>query len=286
MEDRPDGHPDELRNRDALVFTPTYNERDSIEALLDGVLGLPGKYDLLIVDDSSTDGTQAILQARAVIEPRLHIITRPGKRGIDTAHKLAWMFARSRGYRRIVTMDADLSHDPDDIPRLLAALDAGADVAVGSRFAPGGRLDYHGWRRLLSVTANHLARRLLGLKINEYTTSFRAARLDRVPTGLVEGVAAQGYSFFLACIVALGRAGMVMREVPIHFHDRTGGESKMPRGAVRRGVISLLHHTIDRSPPDISTFPAPEHRRCPACGEPFRLRLPDGAKACFSCFAA
>ncbi len=147
---------------------------------------------MLVVDDRSTDGTTGILVSRAGAEPRLAVMVRPGKLGIGSAHILGWMQARRLGYRRIVTLDADFSHDPGDIPRLLAALDQGADVVIGSRFATGGRLDYVGWRRFVSRSANYLARTALGLPISEYTTSLRAARLDRVPEGLVETVESGG----------------------------------------------------------------------------------------------
>src|SRR5205823_1457161 len=113
-----------------------------------------------------------------------------------------------------VTMDADLSHDAADIPCLLAALDAGADVAIGSRFAKGGRLDYRGWRLFLSRMANRLARTLLSLPFKEYTTSLRAARLDRVPEGLVESIGTDGYSFFLTSLVGFTRARLEIAEIP------------------------------------------------------------------------
>jgi hypothetical protein len=264
---------------DTLVFTPTYNERESIGPLVDAVLAVTPACDLLVIDDGSGDGTAEYLRARAATDRRLTLLERRGKRGIDTAHKLGWMYARAHGYARIVTMDADLSHDPAEIPLLLAALDAGAEVALGSRFIPGGRLDYRGRRRVMSQVANRLAWALLGAGLHEYTTSFRAARLDRVPPGLVEGVPFGGYSFFLACIMAMARSGLAMAEVPIHFRDRTGGESKMPSGAIVNGVLNLLRHAVDRRAP----VPAPPEP-CTACGGPFRVTLPGRGGQCLACF--
>src|SRR5262245_24835371 len=172
-----------VRSSDTLIFAPTYNERATIEPLLDAVLGLAERYDALIIDDSSVDGTLQVLRCRAASEPRLRLVVRPAKLGIGSAHKLAWSYARAQGYARIVTLDADLSHDPNDVPRLLAALDQGADVVLGSRFIPGGGIDYRPGRMILSRGANAAARLLLRLPIAEYTTSLRAARLDRVPPG-------------------------------------------------------------------------------------------------------
>src|SRR5262249_40510191 len=128
------------RTSDTLVFAPTHNERETIGPLLDAILGLPDGCDVLVVDDCSHDGSAEYLTARAAIEPRLQLIMRSGKFGVGSAHKLAWSQARHYGYSRLVTLDADLSHDPQDISRLLALLDEGADIAFGSRFLSGSRL--------------------------------------------------------------------------------------------------------------------------------------------------
>src|SRR5271157_1358653 len=107
-----------MAQNDTLIFTPTYNEQGTIEILTDALLALPVRCDLLFVDDSSTDGTTAYLLSRAAAEPRIHVIVRPGKLGVGSAHRLGWLHARLQGYSRIATMDADLSHDPLDVPRL------------------------------------------------------------------------------------------------------------------------------------------------------------------------
>jgi dolichol-phosphate mannosyltransferase len=127
------------RTSDTLVFAPTFNERQTIGPLLDDLLSLPGRFDVLIIDDFSCDGTAEYLTARAATDPRLRLIMRPGKFGVGSAYKLAWLQARQHGYSRLVTLDADLSHDPQDVSRVLALLDGGAEVAFGSRFLPDGR---------------------------------------------------------------------------------------------------------------------------------------------------
>jgi glycosyltransferase involved in cell wall biosynthesis len=239
---------EECRGGETLVVLATYNERLNIDRLLDPILALPNRCDVLVVDDNSPDGTGTHVRARAAAEPRIKLLARAGRGGVGSAHREGWRAARRAGYARIVTMDADLSHDPQDIPRLLAALDTGADVALGSRFVPGGKLDYTGWRRFLSRKGNSLARKALGLPISEYTTSFRAARLDCVPAGLIESIPDDGYSFFLTAVVRLVRQGLRVTEIPIHFRDREAGASKMPRLEILRGMANLLRHVVHRRP--------------------------------------
>jgi dolichol-phosphate mannosyltransferase len=139
------------RTSDTLVFAPTFNERLTI--LLDDLLSLPERVDVLIVDDLSCDGTAEYLTARAATAPRLRVIMRPGKLGVGSAHKLAWLQARQHGYSRLVTLDADLSHDPQDVSRVLALLDGGADVAFGSQFLPGVQLQSDRMTMLAAVAA-------------------------------------------------------------------------------------------------------------------------------------
>ena len=269
------------RSSDALIFLPTYNERDVITPMIDALLALPVGCDVLIVDDRSTDGTTDILLSRAASERRLAIMVRPGKLGIGSAHMLGWMHARHCGYRRIVTLDADFSHDPDDIPRLLAALDAGADVAIGSRFAPGGRIDYVGWRRFVSQSANYLARAVLHSPLTEHTTSLRAARLDRVPEGLVETIAREGYGFFLECAVRFVRAGCNVTEIPIHFRDRQHGKSKISQMEIARAALNLLRLKFQRTWQN-ATLGDGAHC-CTVCDQPFLTPMPSGELRCLAC---
>ena len=271
------------RSSETLIFLPTYNECGTIGRMIDALLALPIAGDVLVVDDRSTDGTTGILVSRAAAEPRLAVMVRPGKLGIGSAHILGWMQARRLGYRRIVTLDADFSHDPADIPRLLAALDQGADVAIGSRFAAGGRLDYVGWRRFVSRSANYLARNALGLPISEYTTSLRAARLDRVPEGLVETIESGGYSFFLTCMVRFVRAGLKVTEIPIHFHQRTQGTSKISHLEIVRGALNLVRLTLRRKWQNRYALAGGAAHDCPTCQQPFLIPAPSGGLVCVAC---
>jgi dolichol-phosphate mannosyltransferase len=156
------------------------------------------------------------------------------------------LHARAQNYARIVTLDADLSHDPSDVPRLLALLDQGADVALGSRFMPGGGLAYRRGRMILSRGGNLAARWLLRLPITEYTNSLRAAKLDRVPLGLVETIPNEGYAFFLSCVVSFVRQGLRVIETPIFFHDRHDGVSKLSRGEIICAIGNLIRLALVR----------------------------------------
>jgi dolichol-phosphate mannosyltransferase len=275
--------PAPTKTSDTLTFTCTYNERGSIGAVLDGLLALPARCDVLVVDDNSSDGTLDVLAARAAVEPRVGVLVRPRKFGIGSAHKLGWLHARRRGYARIATLDADQSHNPPDVARLLAVLDAGADVALGSRFAPGARHDYTGVRLAVSRGANLMASALLRLPIAEHTTSLRAAQLARVPEGLVESIESDGYGFFVTCVVRLARAGLNITELPIHFHERHHGASKISKRQVLFGAANLFRLAIDRRP-YIAPLPQPVPPDCPTCGRPYQVRETSGGLRCLACF--
>jgi dolichol-phosphate mannosyltransferase len=272
-----------MKTSDALVFMCTYNERGSIGAMLDVLLGLKVRCDVFVVDDSSTDGTLDVLAACAAAEPRLGVVVRPRKLGIGSAHKLGWLHARRMGYARIVTLDADQSHNPADVQRLLDALDAGADVALGSRFVPGARHDYSGLRLAVSRGANALAASLLRLPVAEHTTSLRAAKLASVPAGMVETIESDGYGFFVTCIVRLARAGLNIAELPIHFHPRHHGVSKISKRQVLFGAANLLRLAVDRRPYHAGIFKVSEPD-CPVCARPYRVREPSGELRCLACF--
>jgi dolichol-phosphate mannosyltransferase len=269
------------RLSECLIVTATYNEVGNIGPLLDALFSLTPACDVLVIDDSSKDGTTAVLAARAATEPRLHVIVRPGKLGIGSAHKLGWLYARRHGYSRLATMDADMSHNPADVPRLLAAIDAGADAAFGSRFIAGGRLNYTGWRLFLSRNANRFARLLLRLPLAEYTTSLRAARLDRVPEGLVECIESDGYSFFMASACEISRAGLRVCEIPIHFRDRHEGHSKIPKSQIFRGAFNLLRLATKRR----SVIKPSQHLggTCERCHLPYHVRAKSGRTCCLIC---
>jgi dolichol-phosphate mannosyltransferase len=276
----------DLPRREILVFLATYNELSNIGLLIDSILALPISCDILVIDDNSSDATGEYLKARRANSERITLISRPRRLGVGSAHRLGWLYARRLGYAKIVTLDADLSHDPLDIPRLLAALEAGADVAFGSRFISGGELDYKGWRLLLSRTGNMLARRLLRLSITEYTTSFRAARLDRVPFGLIEKLSNNGYAFFLTGAVRLVRQGLRIKEIPIHFYARHSGTSKMPKLEIMWAAANLLYLIFHRRPFDTKYLMVEAPVSCCRCGNPYVVKTKPTNALCLFCLSA
>jgi dolichol-phosphate mannosyltransferase len=259
--------------RRVLVATATFNERGNIDKLCADILGLAIEPDLLVVDDNSSDGTGERLDELASRTPRLIAIHRPRKMGLGSAHMLGMNYAIRHGYDVLVTMDADFSHDPAAVPKLIDALDT-ADFVIGSRYMPGGTSDYEGYRHFVSVSANRLARLLLGIPTHEFTTSFRAFRTE-VLAGLDLGaIRSQGYSFFMESLWLIARSGHRVAEVPIHFSDRVHGESKIPRYEIVSGGLKLL--SLFASGLFRRRQPRTEHRDpgpCPICGNSLRMML-------------
>lgn len=263
-----------------LVFSATYNEADNVKQLLQDIWTVRPAADILIVDDASPDGTGALVSQIAETEPRLKIIHRPSKLGLGTAHHLAMLFAIRAGYDVLITMDADHSHDPRCIPRLTEKLTT-ADFVIGSRYMSGGSCDYRGYRRTISVAANAAARLLLQLPLHEFTTSFRAFRVQRLAQVNFAKMHNEGYSFFMESVYRLHQAGLKVAEVPISFRDRYAGDSKIPRFEIFRGIGKLLHlacsKLLRRKMPPPS---APLLDECVVCGSQYLSEMyPRGMEA-------
>ncbi len=259
-----------LDSAKVLVFTATYNERDNVASLISEICKIMPVAHLLVLDDNSPDGTGQLLDELADANPLVRVIHRKGKLGLGTAHSLAMIYAIKHGYDYLVTMDADHSHSPADIPRLLSRLcgdDAGeADFVIGSRYMPGGSCDYGGYRKLLSVGGNWLTRTVTGIPLHEFTTSFRAYRVDKLTQSNFGWIENGGYSFFLEVAIRLYRAGLNVAEIPIHFYDRNAGDSKIPKLEIFRGIKKLFSLATERP----SNFKDDAIRRshtglCPKC---------------------
>ena len=230
-----------------LVVTATYNESGSIAALVERVLGVDAGLQMLVVDDDSPDGTGRLVLELARTRPRLHGLVRRGRRGLGSAIIEGVRMASSHGFAVAVNMDADFSHDPDDIPRLLAALEPiggrPAAVALGSRRVPGGRIV--GWplsRRITSLLVNGYARSILRLPVRDSTTGFRALQLpffDRLP-----GPFEEGYAVLEDMLIQVHRAGGLIVEVPITFTDRTVGVSKAGLRQRVEAALALLRMAV------------------------------------------
>jgi dolichol-phosphate mannosyltransferase len=211
---------------DALVVVPTYNEAENIALIAEAVRSQG--LSLLVVDDGSPDGTGEIADQLAAADPGITVLHRAEKQGLGPAYIAGFEYALDHNAAVIFEMDADFSHDPADLSRLLEAVDDGADVAIGSRYITGGGVEDWPWhRRLLSRGGNIYARAMLRTTVNDMTAGFRAfsaAALRRLDFVECE---ASGYGFQVEMAWRASRRGLVIREVPIIFRDRTRGKSKM-----------------------------------------------------------
>jgi dolichol-phosphate mannosyltransferase len=226
---------------DVLVVVPTLDEIDNIEPLLRGVRRAAPAADVLVVDDASPDGTAERAEALARALGSITVVRRLGEPGLGAAYRDGFDYGLARGYDAIVEMDADLSHDPATIPALVAALADGADLAIGTRYIPGGATP--GWplhRRMLSRAGGEYARRLLHLPAHDPTSGFRAFRADLLRVCELETVGAQGFAFQLEMLHRASRLGARVVEVPIVFRDRTAGESKLS-GAIAQEALRIVN---------------------------------------------
>ncbi len=232
---------DRSQIRRPLVVIPTYNEAQGIQAILDKTLAQTQHLDVLIVDDGSPDGTAGIVRSLAGFGTRIHLLERQGKLGLGSAYKAGFSWAKSQGYDAVLEMDADLSHDPADIPRLLAALDAGADAAVGSRYIGGVRvINWPEHRLMLSAFASKFVRLVTGLPLTDATSGFKALRVEALDSVPESALKAQGYGFQIELHHALWKSGASLVEVPIVFTERRDGQTKMSAGIAVEAFLRVL----------------------------------------------
>jgi len=212
----------------ALVVLPTYEEAENIAEVLRRVRAAAPSADVLVVDDSSPDGTAAVAKATGHELGGVDVMVRPGKSGLGSAYRAGFAEGMARGYDILVEMDSDLSHDPARLPALLRAVEAGADLAVGSRYVPGGTIP--NWpfrRRLLSRGGNRYADLLLRLGVSDATSGFRAYRAGALEQIDLSSVRADGYGFQIEMAYRVAGNGGRIVELPIEFVDREKGTSKM-----------------------------------------------------------
>lgn len=228
---------DEIARASCLVLTATYNEAGNIAEWVHRVHESLPHADILVVDDNSPDGTTQILEELSTRFTKLRVLSRTGKLGLASAHLLGMSEFRKGNYDALVTLDADLSHRPEELPILLSAL-SDFDFVIGTRFGEG-KSEYKAWRKFLSSGGNLLARTLIPTGLTEYTTSMRAFRPVAVDAILEQKIHDEGYAFFLECIYDLKNANVSLGEVPIHFMDRGSGESKIPRGQIFKSIVVL-----------------------------------------------
>jgi dolichol-phosphate mannosyltransferase len=230
----------------ALVIVPTFNERDNIGEVVRRLFDAAGdSVDLLIVDDGSPDGTADLVRELAQGPHGIHLIERSGKLGLGTAYIEGFKWAIERGYGAVVEMDADLSHNPADVPRLLEAL-AGADLSIGSRYVPGGGVE--NWskvRQMLSASGNLYARMWLGFPVRDATSGFRAYRVPVLMAQDLDSVRSEGYAFQIEMTRRVYKAGGRIVEIPIIFVERVAGRSKMSKKIVAEALTQVTRWGIN-----------------------------------------
>jgi dolichol-phosphate mannosyltransferase len=221
-----------------VVVLPTYNEAENIERLLVALRESVPQATLLVVDDSSPDGTGRIADECAASSSQIEVVHRAGKEGLGSAYRHGFAWALERGFDVIVSMDSDFSHDPKSVPDLLAAVEAGADAAVGSRYVSGGGTrDWPLHRRLLSRWGNLYTGWILGVEVRDCTSGFRAYRGPALGEIAPQTTKAEGYAFLTELVLRLRRRGFRVTEVPITFVDRRYGTSKMSGRIIAESMI-------------------------------------------------
>ncbi|MCU0644082.1 MAG: polyprenol monophosphomannose synthase [bacterium] len=221
----------------AIVVIPTYNEAQNIEQIIDRILfqGIRG-LDILVVDDNSPDGTGKIVEKISHDEPNVHLLKRPGKTGLGTAYVAGFKYALERDYDYIFEMDADFSHDPDEIPNFLEAIKT-CDLVIGSRYKCG--VNVINWpltRLVLSVGANKYTQVITGLPIKDCTGGFKCFRREVLEAINLDEVDSDGYSFQIEMNFKAWKKGFKICEIPIVFSDREAGSSKMSKKIIREAI--------------------------------------------------
>ncbi len=239
------------------IIIPTYNEKENIAPLVERLLAQPVDIGVIVVDDASPDGTGEIADRLAAQhDGRVQVIHREGKLGLGTAYIAGFRRAIAEGADFAITMDADFSHPPEKVPELLAKAQDGYDLVIGSRYVPGGHaVECTLPRKMLSWGANAFARVLLGLKAHDTTAGFRCYRGEVLASIALDQIFSDGYSFLMEMLYKVQRAGWRVGEVPIVFHNRQQGVSKISRTEVYKALYTVLRLFKSRVFPTSSAPP-------------------------------
>lgn len=240
--------PDESQ-RYCLVVVPTYNEAENIARLIAAVLEQGPQFDVLVVDDGSPDGTGDMVAALAAHTSRVQLMRRSGKLGLGTAYVAGFREGLRQGYRYLCEMDADFSHQPHYLPVLLAVAERAADVALGSRNVPGGRVEnWSRLRQMISRGGSWYARTLLGLPIRDVTGGYKCFRANVLQQLDLAAINANGYGFQVEMNYRCHQAGFRIHEIPIVFPDRVAGQSKMSQQIVWEAAALVLRLRVSPNP--------------------------------------
>jgi dolichol-phosphate mannosyltransferase len=233
------------RSERTIVVLPTYNERENVVALLRAVRAAVPDADVLVVDDNSPDGTATLVEETAAEQDQIKLLRRAGKQGLGSAYRQGFALALDEGYDVVVSMDVDFSHDPAVLPELLRLIAAGADTVIGSRYVPGGAtVDWPLHRRLLSRWGNRYTSFVLGLRVRDCTSGYRAYRADALRGIDPASTTAEGYAFLTELVRRLVRQGADVVETPIVFTDRRYGVSKMSGRIVVESMLLVTRWAI------------------------------------------
>lgn len=233
-----------MQKSDSVVIIPTYNEKENIENIIRTVFSLEHRFDILIIDDGSPDGTANIVNNLMAVEfkDRLHLVERQGKLGLGTAYIAGFKWALEHGYEYIFEMDADFSHDPNDVPRLYkACAEDGADVAIGSRYVTG--VNVVNWpmgRVLMSYYASKYVRIVTGIPVHDTTAGFKCYRRRVLETIDLDAIRFKGYAFQIEMKFTAYKLGFKIKEVPVIFVNRQLGTSKMSGGIFGEALFGVM----------------------------------------------
>ena len=222
-----------------LVFTATFNELDNIKELVSSIKKQPSDPDILIIDDNSPDGTSEEIKKLQNSFKNLFLIKRSGKLGLDSAHKEAYEFALKNNYDLLITMDADLSHDPNELGNFIKNLDE-YPVVLGSRYINGGQCLMTGRRLIFSKYGNLIIKFVFQVDCSEFTTSYRGFNLKKLNNFHLNLIKTKGYSFFMGTVHEIFKQKFKVKEIPIIFKDRKKGHSKIPRIEMLRTLINIF----------------------------------------------
>ena len=228
----------ELNSKKILVFAATYNEAKNIGNLINSIFNYNNNTDVLIIDDNSPDNTSQIIKELQKKFVRINLIIRKVKLGLDTAHKEAYNYALENNFDYLITMDADLSHDPKEISNFISNLNDYPFV-IGSRYVDGGKCEMKGFRLFISYFGNKFIKLVLNSKCTEFTTSYRGYNLKKLKNFNLDIVKSAGYSFFMSIIFELERKNFEIKEIPITFYERASGKSKIQKIEIFRTLKNL-----------------------------------------------
>ena len=228
-----------INNKRILVFTASYNEKENIKKLIIEIKDCLPEASILIIDDNSPDQTKEIIKELQKNISQLELIVREKKLGLDSAHRQAYEYATKNQYNYLITMDADLSHDPKELNNFIKNLE-NFPFVIGSRYILGGKCLMKGSRLMMSKIGNKVIKFFSGINCNEFTTSYRGFNIDKLENFHLNNVNENGYSFFMGTLFEINKKKFAIKEIPIIFADRAKGISKIPRLEIFRTLKNLI----------------------------------------------